>query len=373
MTVALPPIAAEHDVASAAVTDLSKLDHLIFVVQENRSFDQYFGTFPGADGIPRNPNGSFAVCIPDPYRGSCSQPYHSDSLYQWGGPHNQRASRIDVDGGAMDGFIKALPNRAGSCWVSPHAGCEKYLGPDGQADVMSFHDDREIPNYWFYAQHNVLQDHMFAPSDSWTLPSHLFLVSGWSAACSDPYDPMSCVSDVDLTSSRAVRWTPHSNGPVYAWTDITHLLTQARVSWRYYVDHNSCLQEPCDKLNGGTGPMKDPLPGFTDVQQDGTIANVAFHPSYFHAAAAGHLPSVSWIMPGNNYSEHPISGGSLANGQAFVTKVVNAAMSGPDWASTAVFLTWDDWGGFYDHVPPLHVDANGYGIRVPGILISPYA
>jgi len=184
---------------------------------------------------------------------------------------------------------------------------------------------------------------------------------------------MSCSSDVELVD-QADRWGRHSDGPVYAWTSITHLLSRAGVSWRYYVDDDTCFHAPCpDRNNTGTGPMKDPLPGFTDTVQDGTVDHVTFHSRYFAAASAGTLPSVSWIVPAPGYSEHPNEGGTLNNGQAFVTDVVNAAMRGPDWDSTAVFLTWDDWGGFYDHVVPPVVDQNGWGIRVPGIMISPYA
>jgi phospholipase C len=367
-------LAARPDpLAAAAPAGLRSLDHLIFIVQENRSFDHYFGTFPGADGIPRRPGGGFAVCIPDPFRGECSKPYHSTSLRQRGGPHNRRASLIDVNGGAMDGFIDVLPGGEDKCWVTPHPGCEQYLGPDGQADVVSFHTRKEIPNYWYYARNNVLQDRMFAPTDSWTLPAHLFLVSGWSAACDDPYDPMSCTSNVELTNVED-RWTRRSEGPVYAWTSITHLLSRAGVSWRYYVDDDSCFHAPCpDPDNTGTGSLKDPLPGFTDTVEDGTVDNITFHSRYFSAAAAGNLPRVSWIVPAPGYSEHPNEGGTLNNGQAFVTELVNAAMRGPDWESTAIFLTWDDWGGFYDHVEPPVVDVNGWGIRVPGIMISPYA
>jgi phospholipase C len=72
-------------------------------------------------------------------------------------------------------------------------------------------------------------------------------------------------------------------------------------------------------------------------------------------------------------SEHPSNGEPIRKGQAYVTRLINAAMRGPDWNTTAIFLTWDDWGGFYDHVPPPRVDRNGYGIRVPGLVISPYA
>jgi phospholipase C len=93
--------------------------------------------------------------------------------------------------------------------------------------------------------------------------------------------------------------------------------------------------------------------------------------SYFAAAKAGTLPSVSWITPSQPDSEHPPA--SVHQGQAYVTSIINAAMESPDWNSTAIFLGWDDWGGFYDHVVPPAVDQNGYGLRVPGLVISPYA
>jgi len=109
------------------------------------------------------------------------------------------------------------------------------------------------------------------------------------------------------------------------------------------------------------------------VRQDHQLSNIQGHDAYFEAAASGTLPSVSWVMPYYGVSEHPSTGKPISSGQAWVTKVINAAMQGPDWESTAIFLTWDDWGGFYDHVAPRRVDDNGYGIRVPGLLISPWA
>ncbi len=92
---------------------------------------------------------------------------------------------------------------------------------------------------------------------------------------------------------------------------------------------------------------------------------------FYSAAKNGTLASVVWLTPALKYSEHPP--GLVSNGQAYVTGVINAIMQGPDWDSTAIFLTWDDWGGFYDHVIPPTVDAQGYGLRVPGLVISPYA
>ena len=350
-----------------------KLDHLIFIVQENRSFDHYFGSFPGADGFTMV-HGVPVACVPDPVLGHRSCVFHSRRIFHIGGPHNHIAAVTDVDGGAMDGFIAAIPRT--KRWCSTRSGdrCDNFVGPDQQPDVMGYHDQREIPNYWTYAKQFVLQDHMFAPSDAWTLPSHLFLISGWSASCTDPYDPNTCSSNVDLRG----RGEFHRYGDplTYGWTDITYLLYRSGVSWAYYVGSGTCSFGPCAEPIGrwGTTPAaKNPLPGFVTLAEDGEQTNIQTHETYLAAAAAGTLPSVSWIVPGNLVSEHPQSAGSILDGQRYVTTLINAAMRGPEWASTAIFLTWDDWGGFYDHVVPPTVDENGFGLRVPGILISPYA
>jgi phospholipase C len=125
------------------------------------------------------------------------------------------------------------------------------------------------------------------------------------------------------------------------------------------------------RQNSRTPGIWNPLPLFGDVQQDHQLGNIKPLTSYLHAASTGTLPAVSWIVPSGPDSEHPPA--SVHQGQAYVTALINAAMKSPDWNSTAIFLSWDDWGGFYDHVVPPAVDANGYGLRVPGIVISPYA
>jgi phospholipase C len=351
---------------------IEKIDHIIVIVQENRSFDHYFGTYPGADGIPMK-NGKPNVCVPNPYGPRCARPYHSTNLFQDGGPHNRTASTTDINGGRMNGFIDALSSGPEFCHVTPSLpGCRKKLGPQKQADVMSWHDAREIPNYWEYADHFVLQDRMFAPVDSWTLPAHLFLVSGWSASCSDPTDPMSCRSDVYLDDDKS--FVEYGERARYAWTDITYLLHEAGVSWAYYVHPATCVVPPCpDDVEGGTPAGKAPLHGFVTVRENHQLKNIRPHNEYFDAARDGTLPSVSWVVPGHCCSEHPGAGTPISHGQAYVTRLINAAMKGPDWGSTAIFLTWDDWGGFYDHVEPPRVDENGFGLRVPGLLISPWA
>ncbi len=353
------------------------LQHLIFIVQENRSFDHYFGTYPGANGIPMR-NGKPAVCVPDPVLDRCVRPYHSTNQYQHGGPHNFPASISDVNGGTMDGFIATATERPSENFhcVTERSdpACRDYLGPQGQPDVMSYHTRKEIPNYWSYADHFVLQDRMFAPSDSWTLPAHLFLVSAWAARCSSPYDPMTCRSNLDLTQELLMQKSKRDR-PIWAWTDITYLLHEAGVDWAYYVGDDTCLRRHCAHGAGkkeNTVSSQMPIAWFTTVRQNHQLDHVRGHSDYFRAAAEGTLPSVSWIVPYSGVGEHPSNGEPIWKGMRHVTQLINAAMRGPDWASTAIFLTWDDWGGFYDHVVPPVVDENGYGIRVPGLTISPW-
>jgi phospholipase C len=376
-----PPTSTASPSTASAATGLDTLQHLIFIVQENRSFDQYFGTYPGADGIPTKPDGSFDVCVPDKFQGGiCVPPYVTRSIDQDGGPHTHAASVRDVDGGRMDGFIGSLPVRPTKCWTDrTRPECDVQLGPAGQPDVMSTQRRAAIPNYWDYADHYTLQDHLFAPVDSWTLPAHLFLVSAWSAACTDPKDPMSCRTDINLSDS-SLRWD-YGEKPVYAWTDVTWLLDEQGVSWRYYVGNDTCIEPPCPDTGRkyyGTSYNRNPLPGFSSFGErhsDGGTwkDNVRPDDEYLAAAADGSLPAVSWIAPASNVSDHPGGPSTIRTAMAYVTRLVNAAMQGPDWNSTAIFLTWDDWGGFYDHVVPERLDKMGYGLRVPGLVISPWA
>jgi phospholipase C len=368
------PAATEHDEHPAADPSapegIFKLLHLIFIVQENRSFDHYFGTYPGADGIGFE-HGKPANCIPDPVLDRRSCGYHSTRYRFQGGPHNRNASLTDIAGGAMDGFIRALPRKGRFCTDRASAECRPYLGPARQPDVMSFVTRKQIPNYWAYADAYVLQDRMFAPTDGWTLPAHLFLVSGWSASCPN-LDPMSCVSNVRLGPNERFEY---GQDPIYAWTDITWLLSQHGISWGYYVAPGTCSFPPCSEPEspGHTASTKNPLPGFSTIYETGQQDHILDHQDFTRAALDGTLPSVSWVVPGAANSEHPGSTRGIRAGMAHVTRIVNAVMEGPLWRSSAIFLTWDDWGGFYDHVLPPLVDENGYGLRVPGLVISPYA
>jgi phospholipase C len=151
------------------------------------------------------------------------------------------------------------------------------------------------------------------------------------------------------------------------------------VSWRYYVytgtepdcENDSAMICAAVKQGATTPGIWNPLPFFTTVRQDNQLRNITSLHYYFTAAREGTLPAVSWITPTGAVSEHPP--GLVSAGQTYVTDLINAAMRGPEWKSTAIFVAWDDWGGFYDHVVPPTVDQNGYGLRVPGLVISAYA
>jgi phospholipase C len=368
-----------HRTARARIAGIHKIRHVVVIMQENRSFDSYFGTYPGADGIPMR-DGVPKVCLPDPATHRSVRPFHDTQDRNGGGPHDHVDAVRDIDHGRMDGFIRQ--ERAGLlrvCRGTNDPLCTAHRLHQERPDVMGYHDRREIPNYWTYARNYVLQDHMFEPDTSWSLPSHLFLVSGWSARCVQKGGPSSCRNAIQSPGAPPGEiQDPTGTVPDYAWTDLTYLLARHQVSWRYYVmsggdpdcagDEMLCPQVP---QRAKTPGIWNPLPWFATVHQDHQLRNIAPYNHFLRAAGSGSLPAVSWITPSQEVSEHPP--GLVSNGQAWVTKTINAVMRGPDWRSTVIFLSWDDWGGFYDHVVPPHVDENGYGLRVPGLVISPYA
>jgi phospholipase C len=367
-------------IATPDTAGIHKIKHVVIIMQENRSFDSYFGTYPGADGIPMS-HGVPTVCIPN-HQGPCVRPFHDSSDLNAGGPHSAKNAVADIDGGKMDGFIlQAKAGRRG-CADPTNPVCTNGAARD--IDSVGYHDQREIPNYWSYARNFVLQDHMFEPNASWSLPEHLFLVSEWSAKCATIGDPMSCVNELqnpdppnDFGRRRRAAAVP--GRPDYAWTDLTYLLHKHGVSWGYFVmggtepdcEDDSAMACASPKQSARTPGIWNPLVSFDTVKQDGQTGNVTDMTNFFKAAKNGTLPAVSWLAPAGKYSEHPP--GLVSAGQAYVTGVIDAIMQSPDWNSTAIFLTWDDWGGFYDHVVPPAVDQNGYGLRVPAMVISPYA
>jgi phospholipase C len=334
-------------VIPAAPPGLRKIDHFVFIIQENRSFDSYFGTYPGADGIP---TGTALAG----FLGKTVAPYHDTARKNRGGPHAWANAMADIDGGKMDGFLK---ESWGSLAYSP-----PINSSDGNVnDVMGYHDYHEIPNYWDYARLFVLQDRMFESVKSYTLPSHLYTLAGQSGGY---------VGGIFTPVPRE-----------YTFPEITELLKDTNVGWKYYVrqGREGDTEDPAivgmssdDSQSAHLYTFKNPLPAFPAVKDDPSqYSRLVDESQFFADARAGKLPQVSWVIPSDAVSEHPPS--DIGVGMAWVTSIVNATMASRDWPHTAIIIAWDDWGGFYDHVVPPSVDQYGLGLRVPAIIISPYA
>jgi phospholipase C len=337
--------------SAAPPTGLDKIKHFVFIMQENRSFDSYFGTYPGADGIPQG------ISFIDPYDGKSIAPYHDANDVNRGGPHGWISAQADIDSGKMDGFL----NRA---YKGVTADGKPFVPSNepgkNPKDVMGWHDYREIPNYWNYARLYVLQDQMFESVASYSLPAHLYMLAAQSGG---------------YTGYKQLKPT------TYNFPEITELLTSGKIDWKYYVTSGTLPDTENGEVVGSESEQQqdpdkytlwNPLPAFPKVQDDPTQRSRLQDTSQFYLDAQnGTLPQVSWVIPSGAVSEHPPA--RVSEGMAYVTGLVDAVMEGPDWNSTAIFISWDDWGGFYDHVPPPKIDQYGLGIRVPGLVISPYA
>ena len=223
----------------------------------------------------------------------------------------------------MDGFVVAQQKSATGCKPNDPSCVGSGLGV-GLHDVMGYHDEREIPNYWDYAQTFVLQDHLYQSNASWSLPSHLFLVSEWSANCALADGGQSgmasdCVSNInlDLTTANDYEYE-------FAWTDLTYLLHNRGVSWKNYLvegaepdcDDGEMECDPVPQLADVPG-IWNVLPSFDTVKADGQTGNVTPFDQFYVDAKAGNLPQVAWFFPADQVSEHPAA--SVTLGQAYVT------------------------------------------------------
>ncbi len=315
------------------------ITHVVFVLLENHSFDSVFGRYPGADGATSAPvAGSGRVPL-----------LHAPSFFWHDIAHDRGDALTGIDGGTMDGF-------------------SHIFGGDFNGDRMAYqqYGQADIPNFWRYAQHFTLGDHMFSSAAGTTFPNHLYSVAaqaggivtnvqnwhtGWGC------DSGPAAYTLRLTSAGTLAGA----SPCVAFHALPESLEKAHVSWRYYAD-----------VAGHLGYIFSTLDAFPAIRKTGLwAAHVKDQASFAADARAGRLRAVSWVTPSYAASNHPPFGICDAENW-FVTKM-NALMQGPDWSSTAVYLVWDDFGGFYDHVAPPQVDAFGLGPRVPFLLISPYA
>lgn len=379
-------LAAAAPVSAATSAQLTlarqKIKHVIIIMQENHSFDTYFGTFPGADGIPAG------TCVPvnitDATAG-CITPFHNTATIEAAGPHTPSAFVTDFDKGKMDGFVyqqlKAYTPYIPACANPTLTNCVPGRAGARIHDVVGYHTAAEIPNYWTYAQTFTLQDRLFESVASWSYPAHVSLVSNWVAKCTSA-SPLSCAWATDLALA-------DTN---FSWTYLPYLLDKSGVSWKYYLaegDEPDCSNGAitcAPKVQNSKVPgIWNPIPAFTLFTESVTAnplykSHVTPVDSFLVDVRDGQLPAVSWLAPNQDVSEHNPS--DIVNGMNYVTTLVNAVAQSRYAADTAIFISWDDWGGFYDHVPPPILTTGyksgklvtfGWGFRVPGLVISPYA
>lgn len=324
-----------------------KIKHVVFIIKENRSFDTLFGRFPGADGVT---SGKDCQGNTVPLRPAADRVLDA--------PHGFLDGIEAIDGGAMD------------CFQPP--GYVQYR-------------PSSIPAYWDYARHYTLSDHFFSSIYGPTGVEHMWTFAAQSDRfvdherpgqfgtgnrdyCDDPLERMYSFPKLSpAAQARMFAWEQQAQTDLIraAYTErwpctdvkvLPDLLTRAGISWKDYRGDNVFVQ---------------PLRMIRHIRYGPEWANVVDDDQFQADIAAGTLPAVSWLTPPFGLSDHPPT--SMCQGENWTVRNLNALMASPYWKDTLVILTWDDFGGFYDHVAPPHVDMYGLGPRVPTIVISPWA
>jgi phospholipase C len=308
------------------------IEHFIVLMQENHTFDNYFGTYPGADGIPAG------TCMPvdptDPSNKDCVEPYHIGDRPIDDLDHSLSTFDLQYNEGKMNGFVHALNQRN-----------------QNGALAMGYYDDRDLPYYWNLADEYVLFDRFFSSDHGGSFANHMFWVTGQEGG-----------SRIEESG----------------YTDLLTVfdrLEERGISWKFYVQ-NYDPQINYRTVSQYTGNRASqviwvPLLNMDRFLDDPKLAShIVDLNEYYTDLEKGTLPAVAYIAP-SGASEHPP--GSIRSGQKFVKALLQALLRSEAWSSSAFLLTYDDWGGWYDHVVPPQVDEHGYGLRVPAILVSPYA
>jgi len=285
------------------------IKHAIVVMFENHTFDNLFGSFPGANGVASAP-------APDPMPCDCA--------------HDSAHCRAAMSGGTMEGF--------------PSWG------------IVTYSQDT-IPIYWAYATQFGLSDNFFTSAAADSEPNHLYMVSAQSGGLNGN-PPSTLIFGATPPANTCVQsmssaGTSYWQYPVVNIPSIPAEMSAAGRRWRYYVD-----------------TVDWDAPGFiTDLVDTPNLETNT--DQIIDDIQNGDLAAMSWVCPTSTASNHPPN--PLAAGQNYLAQLVNALMASPYWGSSVVFVTWDDWGGYYDHVEPPAIDPLGLGPRVPLLVISPYA
>jgi len=351
------------------------IQHVVIVIQENRSFDNFFATYPGADGAtggcmkgsdaqPRAQSTSSHGCP----SGDKWVPLKEEDLSEpcdWS--HGRKNFLADYDDGAMDGF-------------GSEGGGNKCKGEEAGTKVYVYTNPSQIAPYWTIANQYVLADHMFQTQGSGSFTAHQDLIAGGTilnatkthSVVDFPNSmPWGCDNPDLKTVTSLLKWEHHKvqgvyNGgpfPCFSYATLRDLLDAKKVSWTYYLP-----PEP-----NGTGALWNAFDAINAVRNGpewGT--NIENSTKLLTDISGGSLASLAWVVPDDNNSDHPAV--THDYGPSWVASIVNAVGESSYWDSTAVIVVWDDWGGFYDNEKPAFFDHwGGLGFRVPMLIVSPYA
>jgi phospholipase C len=309
------------------------IEHFIVVMQQNHTFDNYFGTYPGANGLPDG------VCIPisvsDPENKQCVTPYEITDHPISDLSHSETIFFDQYQNGKMTGFIEALTK----------------LNQDGQLSMGRF-TEKDIPFYWNLADQYVLFDNYFSSAHTGSITNRMYWVSGKPGSEFNRI-PEAGFGDIPTIFDR---------------------LQERGISWKFYIkDYNPDLNYRTAKELDFLPPQVQwvPLLSFDRFLDDPELSSrIVDLDEYYTDLEKGTLPAVSYVLL-LGATEHPIS--DLSLGERATRTMLHTLMQSDSWENSAFFLTYDDWGGWYDHVPPPQIDDRGYGFRVPALLISPYA
>jgi phospholipase C len=320
----------------------SPIKHIIVIMQENRSFDHYFGTYPGANGLPAG------TCVPEnpSVVGSpCVKPFLLTTPITTDLPHTYNATIKAINGGQMNGFYAA----EGSC-----------------TQTMGYYDQTMIPYYWNYAQHFVLSDGTFESANSYSLPNHWYMIAA-QAPQIGYYQYGNNGFGVNTPKPVLVQYVSEAN----QIQTLGDSMIQSGISWKYYDSPMDPKGIANAIVNGQVAAYWNTFRAKNSSYTSEYMPHFVFRGQLLSDIGNGTLPSVSWVIPSAPVSEHAPA--NLTLGMWYVRYLVNAVMNSNYWKDTAIIISWDDYGGWYDHVAPPVIDQFGYGIRVPMLIISPYS
>jgi phospholipase C len=316
-------------------TQSGRIKHIVVIMQENRTFDNLFNGFPGADTVTAGMNLRRVVPlqpVPLDYGGSV---FPDNSHTGWW---------VDWDNGAMDGFHSP-----------PNAPIPNF--------VYAYVPRPQTVPYWTLAERYTLADRMFQANTGPSFPAHQYMIAGQSGDADE--NPTFSLPGCDSPGTNRVALIgPNGTDlpgvyPCFDYQTMGDLLDARGITWRYYTTSPATIASAYDAI------------GHIRFGSDWTKNMVSPSTRVLTDIAYGELAQMTWITPAFSYSDHP--GAATAEGPDWVASITNAIGASRFWDSTVIFISWDDYGGWYDHVPPPQIDNMGLGFRVPLIIVSPYA